>query len=226
MLAANAVQPQLFGTTLVRSRSPYQCRHGGTTKPVRFASMTKRQAGDIMHRAREFERSTRRFGRQDGRVTRNGLAVLQTLLFDFLNFRTGRLDPSHASIARKAGIAERSVRRGLAALKACGIVNWLQRLAEAFEDGAFVLRQETNAYAVLSVSQWIGFRSRPAAPPPDAGTWGDHPPLPCAITQAMEVAKEGYSPAAVVAALEGDERNEVAASLARLLGSALLRGRS
>lgn len=215
MLAANAVQPQLFGSTLVRSRSPYRCHHGGTTKPVRFASMTKRQAGDIMHRAREFERSTRRFGRQDGRVTRNGLAVLQTLLFDFLNFRSGRLDPSHAAIARKAGIAERSVRRGLAALKACGIVNWLQRLVEDFEDGVFVLRQETNAYAVLAMSAWIGFRTRPAAPPPDRGTWGDHPPLPSVITQAVQAAREGGSITGQIAALESDERDSLAASLAR-----------
>ena len=38
-----------------------------------------------------------------------GLAVLHALIFDFLNHRTGRLDPSYAAIAAKAGVCVRTV---------------------------------------------------------------------------------------------------------------------
>ena len=37
------------------------------------------------------------------------LAVLHALIFDFLNHRTGRLDPSYAAIAAKAGVCVRTV---------------------------------------------------------------------------------------------------------------------
>jgi hypothetical protein len=40
-------------------------------------------------------------GQDGGAVGHTGLLVLHTLIFDFLNFSTGRLDPSYAAIARK-----------------------------------------------------------------------------------------------------------------------------
>jgi hypothetical protein len=44
--------------------------------------------------------------------------VLHSLIFDFLNHRTGRLDPSYEALARKAGVC---VRRHDAALpRLCG----------------------------------------------------------------------------------------------------------
>src|ERR1700722_853523 len=64
--------------------------------------MPKRQAVRLYHKARRFERQTRQPGRQDGALGRNGLAVLHALLFDFLNYSSGRLDPSYAKIAEKA----------------------------------------------------------------------------------------------------------------------------
>jgi hypothetical protein len=35
--------------------------------------------------------------------------VLHTLIFDFMNYTTGRLDPSYAAIATKAGVCARTV---------------------------------------------------------------------------------------------------------------------
>jgi DNA-binding transcriptional regulator YhcF (GntR family) len=75
--------------------------------------------------------------------------VLHALVFDFLNHRTGRLDPSYAAIAAKAGVCVRTVASALQRLKALGILNWMRRCAESWRDGRFVLEQETNAYAVL-----------------------------------------------------------------------------
>jgi hypothetical protein len=53
-----------------------------TTKEVKFQPVPKRQALKIWHDARRYERQTRRPGKQDGVIGRNGLAVLHALLFD------------------------------------------------------------------------------------------------------------------------------------------------
>lgn len=186
-----------------------------TANEVTFRPVPKREAYKLWHDARRFERQTRQAGRQDGAIGRNGLAVLHALLFDFLNFRTGQLDPSRGSIAMRACISVRSVDRGLAKLKTAGVLDWTRRCAEDWIDGRFRLRQETNAYAVLSCSRWRGYREPPPAPPPDKGTWGDHPPL-CAIDDALAIARDGGSLAAKVAALRSDPADRLAAALARL----------
>ena len=48
----------------------------------------------IWHRARDFHRRTRQRGRHGGAVGHAALQVLHSLVFDFLNSRSGRLDPS------------------------------------------------------------------------------------------------------------------------------------
>ena len=68
--------------------------------------------------------------------------------------------PSIKSIAHAANISARSVSRGLVKLKECGVVNWLRRCAEDWQDGRFVLRQETNAYGILPATQWRGYAPR------------------------------------------------------------------
>jgi hypothetical protein len=82
-------------------------------------------------------------------------------------------------------ISKRSLARGLAALKRCGVVNWVKRCFE-YRDaaGRYCLAQDTNAYGIIPPSQWIGYKAAPEAPPPSPGTWGDHPPLPDQMTLA------------------------------------------
>jgi hypothetical protein len=196
-----------------------------TTKEVKFQPVPKRQAVKLWHDARRFERQTRQPGKQDGAIGRNGLAILHALLFDFLNYASGALYPSWAAIARHACISERSVGRGLVALKAAGVLHWLRRCVEDCIDGRFTLRQETNAYAVLPCSQWRGYSAPPPAPPPSPGTWGDHPSIGTALDLAATVAREGGDLAARIAALESDAGDGLAAALARL-GRAVARAKS
>jgi hypothetical protein len=85
--------------------------------------------------------------------------------------------PGLTALARTAASA-------LQRLKALGILNWVRRCAESWQDGRFVLEQQTNAYAVLPESQWRGYRSPQDQPAPLPGTWGDPPPLPSALAQA------------------------------------------
>ena len=171
---------------LAASRAIWPVWSNSARKPVRFAPMAKRQAVRLYHEARRFERQSRSYGRQDGALGRNGLAVLHALLFDFLNFRTGRLDPSIAAIAKAAAISVSSVKRGLVCLKAAGVITWLRRCAEIVaDDGRFQLRQETNAYSIRPASQWRGFLAA-TAPAPHPLVWGASPPLPDAVTLACE----------------------------------------
>jgi len=109
-----------------------------------------------------------------------------------------------------------TVRNALARLKALGILNWVRRCAESWRDGKFCLEQETNAYAVLPSSQWRGYREPPEAPPPVAGTWGDHPPLPSLLAQAAAEGQLGGSLRSVIGILDCDPGDALAQALARL----------
>ena len=194
-----------------------------TTKEIRFQPMPKKIATRLWHRARDFDRQTRRKDHHGGAVGHAALQVLHTLIFDFLNYASGRLDPSYAAIARKANVCERTVASALKRLREIGILNWVRRCAQSWQDGRFVLEQETNAYAVLPSSQWRGYREPPEAPPPTPGTWGDHPPLPSLLAQAAAERQAGATLQGVIGILDSDPGDAVAAALARL-GRALQTG--
>ena len=220
---ANAVADLLAGLALprfavagdLRTYAAWPVWHDSTTAEVRFAPLPKKQAVKLFHKARAFERQTRQPGRQDGALGRNGLAVLHALIFDCLHYATGRLDPAYKTIARKACISVRSAARGLASLKAAGVLHWLRRAAETRDEmGRFCLEQDTNAYGIRPASQWLGFIEEPEAPPPDPATWAA-PPLPDAVTQAAEEMQHGARRAAFTI-LEADPQDELALALARL----------
>jgi hypothetical protein len=205
--------PPLPGfTALGRTYATWPVWSGSTTTPIRFIAMPKKAAARLWHRARDFDRGTHEPGRHGGAVGHAGLAVLHALIFDFLNHRTGRLDPSYTAIAQKAGVCVRTVASALQRLKALGILNWVRRCAERWQDGRFVLEQDTNAYAVLPESQWRGYRSPAEPPAPLPGTWGEPPPMLSAVAQA---ALEGDL-AGKVQALASDPKDGLAAALARL----------
>jgi hypothetical protein len=183
---------------------------------VRFQPLPKKTAIRLWHRARDFDRQTRRKGRHGGAVGHSALQVLHALIFDFLNFRSGRLDPSYAAIARKANVCERTVATAIKRLKELRLLNWVRRCAESFRDGRYVLEQETNAYAVLPASQWRGYREPPEALPPAPGTWGDHPPLPSVVAQAAVERQSGGAMRDAIRVLDSDPTDALAMALARL----------
>jgi hypothetical protein len=188
--------------------APWPVWSGSTTAPIRFAPMAKKAAVRLWYRARDFDRSTHQPGRHGGSVGHTALHVLHSLIFDFLNHRTGRLDPSYEAIARKAGVCVRTVATALKRLRELGLLNWVRRCAESWRDGRFVLEQKTNAYAVLPESQWRGYRPPQEPPGPAPGTWGG----PVAVVPS----------AVALAALEADLAGKVQA-LATDPGDALAR---
>src|SRR3954467_3867744 len=175
--------PAMAGT--LRTYAPWPVWRDSTTKTVKFMPLPKKRAVQIFHKARAFERQTRPPGKQDGALGRNGLAVLHALIFDFLNYATGRLDPAIETIARKACISVSSAKRGLTNLKQWSVLHWIRRAAETRDEkGRFCLEQDTNAYGLIPPTQWLGFRDSPEPPPPEPDIWGATPPLPSVLEQA------------------------------------------
>src|SRR4051794_23720757 len=123
--------------------------HDSISAPIRFQPITRKAATAIWHKARRLDTRTSRKGRHGGMIGRSALAVLSVLIFDFLDYASGRLDPSQAAIARKARMCERTVAKALQKLKLLGILNWLRRCHEEHGPWGVRFKQDTNAYALM-----------------------------------------------------------------------------
>jgi Helix-turn-helix domain len=166
MPATFAILPALPGFPNLLTRAPWPVWRGSVAGPVRFAAMSRKQAAKLWHAARRWDRETRQPGRHGGVIGRTALTTLYALLFDFLNHRTGRLDPSLDAIAAKAGCCRRAVVDALARLRDLGLLAWQRRCEETRDaEGRFRLRQRTNAYGLLPPSQWLGYRDNDPPPP-------------------------------------------------------------
>jgi hypothetical protein len=202
--------------------APHPVWSGSTTKPIQFTPLPKKVAMRLWQYARDFDRQTKEKGCHGGAIGHTGLQVLHTLIFDFLNFATGRLDPSQAAIARKANLCERAVADALKRLYGLGILTWVRRCAEGWTDGRYWREQLTNAYALLPSTGWRGFcppRDEPPAPHPD--TWGKPPPMPSILAAAAMERRAGGTLKAAVQVLDLGPVNGLEAALARL-GRAVL----
>jgi hypothetical protein len=205
-----------FSLPLPQTYAAWPVWSDSTTQEIRFQPLRKKAAVKLWHRARDFDRETHQPKRHGGAVGHTALQVLHTLIFDFLNYASGRLDPSYAAIARKANVCERTVATALKRLREVGILNWVRRCAESWQDGRFVLAQETNAYAVLPATQWRSYRPPVEPPAPARGTWGDPPPMPDALAGAVIERQASGDLRTVVHVLEADPKDGLAAALARL----------
>src|SRR3954452_9825389 len=215
MPATFAVLPALPGFPNPQLRSPWPVWRGSVAGPVRFAAMPRKAAAKLWHKARRWDRDTRQPGRHGGVIGRTALGTLYVLLFDFLNHRTGRLDPSLAAIAAKASCCRRAAVDALARLRDLGLLAWRRRCEETRDaEGRFRLRQKTNAYGLLPPSQWRGYRD-PEPPPPDPATLGAPGRVPNPIEAAVAEITSGQRRAAL-AALEADPDDKLAMALAAL----------
>lgn len=208
-----------------KTYAPWPVWSASTRAEVTFQPMPKREAVKLWHRARDFDRQSKRKGCHGGAIGHTALQVLHSLIFDFLNFRTGRLDPSYAAIARASGVCERTVATALKRLKELRVLSWLRRCQESRQDGRYVLRQETNAYAVQPSGQWLGYVPPREAPPPAPGTWGAPVPMPSMLEAAATERRHGGTLQETARVLEQEPENGLAAALARLARSMDAAGR-
>src|SRR4051812_19693080 len=175
--------------------------------------MSRKAAARLWHKARAWDRDSHRPGRHGGLLTHVDLKIYYVLAFDFLNYATGRLDPSLDAIAAKASCCRRSVVNSLRRLAERGLIAWRRRCAEGRDlEGRYCLKQRTNAYALLPVSQWVGYRDTDP-PPPSPDTLGAPEPVPDPISAAVTETLHGQQKAAL-AALESDPGNTLAQTLA------------
>jgi hypothetical protein len=179
--------------------------HDSVALPVIFQPITRKRAAAIWRKARRLDLRTNRKAKHGGIVGRSALTVLSVLIFDFLVYQTGRLDPSHAAIARKARMCERSVRTALARLKMLGILTWIRRATKEYGPWGVRHKQDSNAYAVIDGP--ILKEGEP--PPPLPHEWGAVPPMPEPMEQAAQAIKQGDRKA-MLASLEADPKDELA----------------
>jgi hypothetical protein len=203
------------------SRSRYRVWSGSTSEEVRFSRISKKDAWCWYRKAIDWNRKTRAPNRRGGGIGLPALQVLYCFIEEFLNYRTGQLDPSYDGIARKTGLARSAVANALVKLKRLRIISWVRRCIGAYEDGTFTLRQKTNAYALLPPSQWFGHFDFDNFPPPWPEAAGAAPTMPDLVTQAMTAHADGASIARKVSVLDADPNDELAKALAGL-GSAFL----
>lgn len=222
-------QTALPGFYFGKTFAPSPVWKGGTMN-ARFIPIgdtpaaSRKAAAKLYHKAREFERRTRgrvvrkdgKISKQDGAIGRTGLAVLHAFLFDFLNHKTGQLDPAYETIAAAASCSVRTVARALVRLKEAGVISWERQLEGAVVAGRYCLRQLSNAYAVLRTTSWRGFVDRPPAPPPEPGTWGDHPPIVAGLEAAAEAIRAGAKGANTIAPAESDPGDALGNAIGRL----------
>jgi hypothetical protein len=206
--------PSLPGIDSPKTYAAWPVWSGSTTDEIKWPKVIKKAVIEWYHKARKWNAAKDIAGRYGGTLGNSAMRVLECLIVDFQNWRTGQLDPSYEGIAAKTGLGRSTVANALARLKLYGLLHGQQRSAHHWNgNGQFELKQLRNAYMLLPPSYWHGVELRPEAPPPDPGTWGDHPPLPDQITQASDELRHGARKTAL-AMLEADPTNELAAALA------------
>jgi hypothetical protein len=197
---------------------------GSTPKTVRFTAMGRRDAHRLYWMAREYDRVTKRGnGCQGGALGTPALKVLEALIFDFMNYQTGRLDPSYEGIAKRANICASAVAAALKKLQTLGIVRWIRRCLVVRNEGNGRLerKQKTNAYSLRPCCEWRGFQAPDETPPPPAATWGKPERMPSVLEVAVIEQRSSRDLRSVVRVLETGDHRGIEAALAGL-GRALL----
>lgn len=192
---------------------------------VRFFRIAKRDAWATYRKLKMWNRQ-KVPGRYGGAIGSACLRVYESLVFDFLNFRNGRLDPSYEAIAAKTGLSRSTVAEALKRLKALRVIFWQRRCSMHHDDRRGVrFEQETNAYGVLPPAQWLGYVEPPSPPVLAPAEWGAAPPLPDILTQASAAARSGGT-AALVQVLEADPGKDTLAAALAALGRRILAAKS
>jgi len=154
--------PKAYDLNELLARNRFKCEAGPQPKPQHprpYNGQSMRSWGGVfkvvdgqdkialIELADAFERNTRRKHAQ-GALKQSGRAVWRALILGFLNWKTGQLDPSIEKIAQWACISERSVSRGLNALREAGLLSWVNRIAVVVRNGIRQTAQISNAYRI------------------------------------------------------------------------------
>lgn len=140
----------------------------------------------ILLAAKRFERIERQPGCRNGPLGTVAIEVLEYLVH-VVDFRTGRLEPSIDTMARRLKRSKSAVVQGLANLWKHGFLRWIRRYEPTGNEGAGPqVRQVSNAYRLLLPEcgeRLLGQHSLP-------------PPLPDDFEHARSVRRRSWCPIA------------------------------
>lgn len=178
---------------------------------------------ELYRRARAWNSAYRGGGETPQLLGSSSLRVLESLIYNFLNWQSGRLDPSYEAIAKVTGLARSTVALALARLRALGIISSIRRCDGLQTETGWRLRQITNQYEINGTDHWRGYTDpNPPPPPPDPATTGAHPPLPTLLEQATEQLRNPDNLSTAIGILNQDSSDPLARALAAL-GDAFLK---
>ncbi len=127
------------------SRSPYRSRVKGRrqNRPKVFGDGPRRPMDrNAKARLMVFARSLKAkrsgdAGRHYGELTAKTVDVLEALLFEFHNARTGQCNPSYQRIAEKARCARSTAQAAMSALEQAGLLTWVNRIERRSAPAAY-----------------------------------------------------------------------------------------
>jgi hypothetical protein len=197
------------------SKAPWPVWKNSTTKNPKTAPLTRGEARQIVNHLKRYLRHTLTLTRA---ARRECLILIDVMLFEFHNFKTGRLDPSYETLADRANMSRATVARYLRLLKAWGVINWVRRRWNGYEDGRYTCKQESNSYAVLPPSQWKDYKAPPPPPRPERDEMGLEPVIIASygLDAGCEAIRAGAHGMALATALKSDPHDETALMLARM----------
>jgi hypothetical protein len=194
-------------------------RERGRCEGVFWRPFRPKDAARFMLAAERYERRGRAKGERSGPLGGVALEVLRELI-RLVDYRTGRLEPSIATLQVRARRSRDAVVRALANLRSHGFLDWLRRWEPTGSLDGPKVKQATNAYRLVL--------------PPAAERLLGAIDGPCPEPEDFETARAAKAAAlrAMVDALPLDEQAEAAGATGRmkrsldLLGAAVMKRRS
>jgi hypothetical protein len=116
--------PPLPGFDSPKSYAAWPVWSGSTTADIKWPKVVKEAVIAWYHKARSWNAAKQAAGRYGGTLGSACMRVLESLTFDFQNWKIGRLDPSYEDIAAKTGLGRSTVAGALARLRQLGILHW------------------------------------------------------------------------------------------------------
>jgi biotin operon repressor len=134
-------------------------RESSVWKPLgRNRSEARKLIAISLTAAERYDRAYKEAGKRNGPLGHVGLEVLRKL-YSMADYRTGRVDPSIATICEQIGRSRTAVVRAQTRLREHGFLIWIRRsLATGSQGKGPQVRQITNAYGFAlpaSAAEWV-----------------------------------------------------------------------
>jgi len=196
-------------TATVRLKQAWPVKRAGRTgQPVRRGSQpfeaaegwyrpqTRQAVATIMRAARRLasvSMKTRKPGERRGDLTDIDLQILEVLLFEAMDWASGKLDWTYEQIARATRRARDTIARSLEALERVGILERMRRFVRTEVDGQGPqVQQAANAYRVglpPRLAALIGLGKDPPGVPADALWRAQQRVLDVGVMEEMETSQ-------------------------------------